>query len=153
MWRDCASLQFSPCPMDLIVLCLYPGTHLRGGQCPSGREELVPWPPRAQWRAPHTLWEVSEFKKAFSPSREACRSRSCQTTDMSFSDPLRYQGWFRLHIWELKVGAVVAAQTGRPVTLKDERNPDSMCPQSWFTGEERSLGLFYKRLFSGRDRD
>lgn len=48
MWQDWASLQFSPCPKDLTVLCC-PETQARGRQGPRGLRKLVPWPLQAHF--------------------------------------------------------------------------------------------------------
>lgn len=46
-WQDSAALEFGPCTMDLVVLCVYCSVkHLGARQCPEGCLELVLWPHR-----------------------------------------------------------------------------------------------------------
>lgn len=115
-------LWLSPCTTVLTAMCLCcPGAHLGGGSAltPTGTVRGSPQFMRGFW-----------VQEGISSLREACRSRSCHSADMSFSDYLGSQGQFRLHILKLQMEAKLAAWKWRPVMLRDLSKILSVCAHS-----------------------
>lgn len=122
MWQECASYGWALVPRSSLPCACAAREHTLEG--------AVPWPPRALWGAPPQFMRGFWVQEGISSLREACRSCSCHSADMSFSDNLGSQGQFRLHILKLQMEAKLAAWKWRPVMLRDLSKILSVCAHS-----------------------